>query len=62
MIASLDVAETPKSKEGMSGGGDDKGFDTPIVRLAFLGRSKSSGSIASYDIFALVGEVNIVGA
>lgn len=47
MIASLDVAETPKSKEGMSGGGDDKGFDAPIVRLAFLGRSKSSGSIAS---------------
>ena len=47
VMASLEVAETPKSKEGMSGGGDDKGFDSSMVRLAFLGRSKSSGSFIS---------------
>ena len=39
VMASRDVTDIPKSKEGMSCGGDDKGFETAIVRLVFFGRS-----------------------
>lgn len=46
----------------MSGGGDDNGLDNPIVRLAFLGRSKSSGSLLSYEIFAFVGVAKAMDA
>ncbi len=41
VIASLVAAAIPKSKEGMSCGGDDRAF---IARLDFFGRSSCSGS------------------
>lgn len=54
VMMSLPAAEIPESDEGISCGGDDRGFDTFIVRLVFFGRSSCSGSfiVSEADIAA----------